>query len=104
MNETNDQHREDEVREPQDSELRDESTATEDQGVGALQDLDALDIVKIAVVLDVVAHPVEEEVGGGLLPANEHLVAVAFAGFHADTGDKAQGIVQRGDALVFQLV
>jgi hypothetical protein len=38
------------------------SAAAEDQRVGAFEGLDAVDVVNIAVVLDVVAHAVDKEV------------------------------------------
>ena len=52
----------------------------------------------------IVAQAVDVEIGGRFLAADEHLVAVAFAAFHADAGDVAQRIVELADRLVLQLV
>ncbi len=78
--------------------------ASEDQRIGALQHLDPLDIVERAIILGIVAQPVEIEIGGGFLTANEHFVAMAFAGLQADAGHETQGVAQLGNILVFQLV
>ena len=76
----------------------------EDQGIGALQHFDSLDIVERAVILRVVAQAVDVEIGSRFLAADKHFVAVAFAALHADAGDIAQCIVQLADRLIFQLV
>ena len=47
------------------------AATSEDQGVRPLQDLEALDIVEVAVVLGVVADAVDEEVGRGVLAADD---------------------------------
>ena len=47
-------------------------------GVGAAQDFDLLDNIQRAVVLHVVAHAIDEEVGGGAHAAEHHCVAVTF--------------------------
>src|SRR5688572_11056154 len=43
--------------------------AAEDHRVGTLQDLDPVDVVEVAEILDVVAYPVDEEVSGGVVAA-----------------------------------
>ena len=40
------------------------AAAAEDHRVGALEHLDPVDIVEVAEILNVVAHAVDEEVGG----------------------------------------
>ena len=80
------------------------AAAAEDQRVGALQDLDPLDVVEAAVVLHVVAHAIEEEVGGGVLAAQGDLVAIALALADGDAGDVAQHVGDRVAGLVFQLL
>ena len=75
--------------------LIDDATAaatTEDHRVGALERLDALDVVEIAQVLRVVAHAVDEEVGGRALAADHRRVAMALALRHRDTGDEAHDV------------
>ena len=61
----------------------------EDQGVGSLQRFDPLHVVEVAEILHVVAHPVHEERGGGVVPPHGDLVAVALALAHGDAGDVA---------------
>ena len=55
------------------------AAAAEDHRVRALQRLDALEVVEVAVVLHVVAHAVQEEVGGRAVAADDDLVAVVLA-------------------------
>jgi U3 small nucleolar RNA-associated protein 14 len=55
-----------------------------------LEHLDPLDVVEVAEILNVVAHPVDEEVGGGVVAAQRDLVAVAFAGPGRRAGDEGQ--------------
>ena len=50
-----------------------------DKRARSLQDLDALRVVEIAEILDVVAEAVDEEVRAGIDAANDELVAIAFA-------------------------
>ena len=55
------------------------AAAAEDHRVGALQNLDPIDIIEVAEILDVVAHSVDEEIGGARIAPKHDLVAVAFA-------------------------
>ena len=55
------------------------AAAAEDHRVRAFEKLEPLGVVKIAIDLRVVAHAVDEEVGGRALAADDDLVAVAFA-------------------------
>src|SRR6185369_8005217 len=61
------------------------AAAAENHRVGALQDLDPVDIIEIAEILDVVAHPVDEEVGGAAVAAQHDRVAIALARVEART-------------------
>ena len=58
----------------------------EDQGVGALQRLDPLDVVQVAEVLHVIPHPIHEEAGRGVVPPDRGLIAVALALGHRHPG------------------
>jgi hypothetical protein len=53
--------------------------AAEGHRVRTLEGLHALEVVEVAVVLDVVAHPVEEEIGGRVVAADDDLVPVVFS-------------------------
>ena len=76
------------------------TTATEDQGVGPLERLDPLEVVQVAVVLDVVADTVHEEVGRGTVPADDDLVAVVLALMQHHTGHVAQDVAHAHHHLV----
>ena len=55
------------------------ASASEDHGVGALQSLHSIEIVKIAKVLDIVAHAIDEEVCRRAVAPDDHLVPIVFA-------------------------
>jgi len=78
--------------------------AAKDQCVCALENFDPFDIIERAEILKIVAQPIDVEIGGGLLSANEHFVTVAFAGLERDAGNVPQCVIQRSDALVVELV
>ena len=59
------------------------AAAAEDHRVRSLQRFDAIEVVQVAVVLHVVAHAVDEEVGRRTVAADDHLVAVVLALVHA---------------------
>ena len=66
--------------------------SAEDQGVGALQRLDPLDVVEVAEVLHVVPHPVHEEAGGGVVAPDRGLVPVALTLGHRHPGHVAHDV------------
>ena len=68
----------------------------EGQRARPLQNLDALGVVEIAEILNVVAKAVDEEVGAGIDAADHQLVAVAFALMHGDARNVAGDV---GEAL-----
>src|SRR5262249_61198140 len=70
--------------------------AAEGQHGRASDDLDALGVIQVAEVLDVVAEAVDEEVGAGVDAADHEFVAVAFALVDGDAGNVARHI---GDLL-----
>ena len=74
--------------------------AAEGERARPFQHLDALRVVEIAEVLDVVAKAVDEEVGAGIDAANDEFVAVAFALVHGDarnvTGDVGEALGSPG--------
>ncbi len=79
------------------------AAAPEDQRIGALEDLHPLDVVEVAVVLHIVAHPIEEEVGGGVLSAQGDLVAVSLALADGGAGYIAQHVGDRSVGLILEL-
>ena len=79
------------------------AAAAENQRVGALEDFHPFDVVEPAVVLDVIANAIEEEVGSGILAAQSDLIAVALA--LADGGPRniAQDVGQAALGLIVKL-
>jgi hypothetical protein len=75
--------------------------ATECDRARSLQDFDALRVVEIAKILDVVAEAVDEEVGARIDAADDELVAVAFALVHGDTRNVAGDV---GEVLKARVV
>ena len=67
-----------------------------------MQDRDFLHVKRIAIVAAEVAHAVEENVIAGGESSHREVVALgaAFSRGDADAGHIAQGIAQRGRALV----
>ena len=80
------------------------AAAAEDHRVRALQDLDAVEVVQVAVVLDVVAHAVEEEVAGRAVAAQDDRVAVALALRHARARHVARDVHEALHGLVLDQV
>ena len=68
------------------------AAAAEHHGVGAHQDLQPLGVVEVAIILDVVAHAIDEEAAGRIVTAQGWLVAVAFPLAGGGAGDKAQRV------------
>ncbi len=80
------------------------AAATEDHRVRALQDLDPVEVVQVTVILDVVAHAVEEEIAGRAVAAQDDRVAVALALRHARAGHVARHVGQALHRLVLDQV
>ena len=74
--------------------------AAEDQRARALEDLDALGVVEVAVVLHVVAETVDEEVGAGVDAADDEFVAVTLALVDSDTRNVARHLSEALEILV----
>ena len=55
------------------------ATASEDHRVGALVRLNPIDVVETAVILGIVAQPVDEKICRAAVAAQNDLVSVAFA-------------------------
>ncbi|CFO06403.1 Uncharacterised protein [Bordetella pertussis] len=64
-----------------------------------LEHLDALDVVQVAHVLAVIAHPVQVEVAAGVEPAYAQAVEAGIAGV-GDIGHAGQRLAQRARAIV----
>ena len=79
------------------------AAAAEDQRIGAFEDLDTLHIIKPAIILHVVAHAIEEEVCGGVLPAQRDLVTIALALPHGGAGHIAQHFAKAVLRLIVKL-
>ena len=80
------------------------AAASEDHGVRPFENLDAVDVVEVAEVLDVIAHAIGEEVGRGVLAANGDLVAVSFTLARRHARDVAQHVGHAPHRLVFDLL
>ena len=76
----------------------------EDHRVRALEHFHALDVVEVAVVLDVVADAVDEEVAGGADAAEDRRLAVALALREAHARHVARGLGNALHRAVAQLV
>ena len=79
------------------------AAAAEDQRIGAFEDLDTLHIIKPAIILHVVAHAIEEEVCGGVLPAQRDLVTIALPLPHGGAGHIAQHFAEAVLRLIVKL-
>ena len=80
------------------------TAAPEQQGICALENLDALGVVERAIVLRVVADTIKVEVGSGALTANHDLIAVAFALAERDARNIPQRVIELLDTLIVKLV
>jgi hypothetical protein len=76
------------------------AAAPEDHRVRSLERLDAIEVVEVAVVLHVVAHAVDEEVGRRAVAAHDHLVAVVLALVQGDPRHVAHDVADAGHQLV----
>ena len=74
--------------------------APEGEGRGALDDIDALHVVEVAKVLEIVAEAVDEEVGRGDVAAEDGGVSVPFPLRHRDARDVADELAESGDGLI----
>ena len=79
------------------------ATSPEDQGIGAFQHFNPLQIVQAPEILAVVPDPVEEEVGGGVLAPQGDLVAIALALADRGAGHIAQYVAEALLRLIIQL-
>ena len=66
--------------------------AAEGDRARSLQHFDALRVVEIAKILDVIAEAVDEEVGARIHAANDELVAIAFALVDGDARNVARDV------------
>jgi hypothetical protein len=73
----------------------------ENHSVGALQRLDTLEVVEVAIILYVVANSVEEEIGGRAIAADDQLVAVVLALDCGDAGHVADHVADAHHHLIF---
>ena len=78
------------------------TTAPEDHGVGTAQDFQPIQIVEIAEILDVVAHTIDEEIGGAVVAAQHDLIAIAFALCADSTRHEAQRLLHGQNRLIVQ--
>ena len=76
------------------------ASSSEDERVRPLQRLDAIEVVQVAVVLHVVPHPVDEEVGRGAVAADDHLIPVVLSLMRADARDVADDVADARHQLV----
>ena len=76
------------------------AAAPENHRIRALEHFDALDVVEVTEVLDIVADAVDEEVRAGALPAQDDLVAIELALMWNDTGNVADRFAEALKILV----
>src|SRR5262249_16775554 len=80
------------------------AAATEDHGIRPAQNFDALQVVEVAVILNVIAHSVEKEVGRRTGAANDDLIAVVLALVSSDAGRITYDIAEAHQLLVSDLL
>ena len=80
------------------------AAATEHHGIGAFVHFNAVDIIKTAEILNVVAQAVDEEIGCGVIAAQRDLVAVPLALARRYAGQQADEIGNRPDRLIADLL
>ena len=76
------------------------TAAAEDHRVGTLHHLDAIDVVEVTEILDVVAHAIDEEVRRGTVAAQHRRVAIALALCDADARDIARHLPDISHSLI----
>ena len=79
------------------------AAAAEDHRVRPFQDLDPVDVVEVAEVLDVVSNGIDEEIGGARIAAQDEGVAIALAGIVGCAGHEQEHVADRAQLLVLDL-
>lgn len=77
-----------------------DAPATKHERIGALENLDTVDVVEIPVVLNIVAHPIHEVVGRGGVAAEDERIAIALALRDPRAGNVAGNIAETLHRLV----
>lgn len=80
------------------------TAATKDHRIGALMDLDPLDIIKRPEILNVITYAVDEEIGGGILAPDGDLVAISFTLANRCTRRVAKNIANILKRLIVKLL
>ena len=76
------------------------AAAPEDHGVWPLQCFDTIEVVQVAVVLDIVAHTIEKEVRGRIVASDDHLIAIVLALMGRDAWHVTDDVCEAGHELV----
>ena len=79
------------------------AATTKHHRVWPFQGFDALDVVEIAIVLNVVAHTIEKEIGARAVAANDKLVAIVLALVRCDAGNISDNVRDTRHRLVANL-
>ena len=77
------------------------AATTKSHAARPFQHFDALQVVEVALVLRIVTHAIDEEVGCGIDPAQHRLVAVTLTLPHQRAGHVTQHIGHAGHRLIF---
>src|SRR5262249_55282293 len=79
------------------------TAAPKQHRVWSFESFDALDVVEISIVLNVVAHAVEKEVGAGAVAADDELVAIVFTLMRRDAGNVGDYVRDARHRLIAKL-
>src|SRR6185369_843550 len=79
------------------------AAATKQHRVWSFQSFDALDVVEVAIVLNVVTHTIDEEVGARAVAANDELITIVLALVRCDAGYVSDDFRQARHRLVANL-
>src|SRR5215831_16309950 len=80
------------------------SSTAEHQRVRALQHLDSLQVIEIAVVLDVIANAIDEKAGGGVVTPNHNFIAIVLSLMGGDAGDVPDDVTNTEHRLILNLL
>src|SRR6185369_17107338 len=76
------------------------AATTEQHRVWSFQCFDTFDVVEVAVILHVVAHAIQKEVGAGVVATNDELIAIVLALVRCYSGNISHHIGHAGHRLI----
>src|SRR5262249_29997900 len=80
------------------------TTAAEDHGVGTSQNLYAIHVVEIAIILNVVPHAIKKEVRGRAVTPKDDLVTIIFALMGGNAGHITNYVADAQHLLILDLL